>query len=310
MVDYSRADGSRNHKSSFDKAANNIIKYVEDLQKSYNSIWEELEKYRKERAAIIENMIQILKNVKIKTNSPLGRCNNEEINTELNRIINELPFAEKEEIQLSLVKTNNRYAEIVRLGAKLDEIAEELAKLHIAEKDVDEEVVITMPQAKDDDLKQVTKIKKAPKTLIVKLEDRLNSNKKTDDNTEVPADDDLLTPLKEAAKEFGSDEEGMENYLNDMQELLGTKPEEEYIDYKMTRGMTLVELAETVYEDSSLWEALYEYGNNKGVLDRKAAEYGLTKEEAATDPRCLEGVTLQIPLELTTYVERPLRKTA
>ena len=66
MQDFSRAEGSKNHRASFYKASNNIIDYIQYLQNKYRGLSERLEEARKERAAIIEETIQLLKNNKVK----------------------------------------------------------------------------------------------------------------------------------------------------------------------------------------------------------------------------------------------------
>ncbi len=66
MIDFSKAEGSRNHKSSFDHTAKNIIDHVTELENSYQQTWANLERVRKERAAIIEDIILLVKNNKIK----------------------------------------------------------------------------------------------------------------------------------------------------------------------------------------------------------------------------------------------------
>lgn len=65
MIDFSRAEVSKNHHASFMKTSNNIISFVEDLQSKYNSTREKLEIIRKEMAAIKEETIQLIKNNKI-----------------------------------------------------------------------------------------------------------------------------------------------------------------------------------------------------------------------------------------------------
>ena len=98
MIDFSRAEVSKNHHASFMKTSNNIISFVEDLQSKYNSTREKLEIIRKEMAAIKEETIQLIKNNKIRLGKQLCRCDNKELNAELLNAINALEDDEKEKI--------------------------------------------------------------------------------------------------------------------------------------------------------------------------------------------------------------------
>ncbi len=146
MQDFSRAEGSKNHRASFYKASNNIIDYIQYLQNKYRGLSERLEEARKERAAIIEETIQLLKNNKVKLGKQLGRCNNAEINRELLNAINTLNYIEKEKVQINLIKINNRYELICSLGRQLEALSENLTRYRVLENDYDEEVEIILPR--------------------------------------------------------------------------------------------------------------------------------------------------------------------
>lgn len=319
MVDFSRAEGSKNHKNSFDSAAQSVINYMNELQETYKGYWEQLEKHRKERAAIIEHTIQILKNAKVKTISPLGRCNNEEINTELNRAIEELDFINREEVQCDLVKINNRYYEIVKLGKKLEALSEELSNTRVIEKDNDQEVIISLNDYKktaktasqDDELEKVVKIKKASDTLITNLENYLDSTRKLAFSPKevIIEEEDLKIPVTEFARdeeysipEFNTseDEEKINAYLESN---INAEDEIDYVPYTLKDGISFVEITRRVYDDENLWVDLYKYGSNKGIIDRKASEYNMSVSEIVNDPTCLKDLTFQIPTELVTYKE-------
>lgn len=353
MVDFSRAEASRNHRTSFDSTANNIITYIDGLKSSYETTWEELEKYRKERAAFIENIIQIIKSNKAKTTLPLGRCNNEELNEELNSVIDTFEFGAREEIMLYLVKINNRYYEIVRLGAKLEDLAEQISAYRVLENDNDKEVVIDMsiykkqkeevpkeePKKETTDnpgLVRVIKITEASPELIASLEEKLASRRIVNVDTvlsaasdvEMPSliesedlldrkdfniDGNVTSPIEDELTSLYSEDANDEDKINEYIASFSDDDEDEYIPYTFHDGVTLIEIAERVYDDPDLWKELYRYGTNKNKIDRVAAEYKMSVEKIAKSPNCLENVTLQIPTELVTYTEVPtssLKKSA
>ena len=148
MADFSRAEYSKNHKGSFDAAIQATRDYLVNLENEYNKYWNELEALRKERAALIENAIKVLKDNNIKLGKQLCRCNNEELNIELKRALPHLGFSDLEEIQVGIVKINMRFDKITEISAHLVRISNELAKFRTPEKDKDDEVVINFQLAK------------------------------------------------------------------------------------------------------------------------------------------------------------------
>lgn len=204
MLDFSRAEGSKNHRASFMKASNYIVELIEQLQTEYITLWEKLEIQRKERAAIIEETIMLLKNSKVKLNKQLGRCDNGEINNELLQTINALPDEEKETIQINLVRINNRYERICKLGKKLEKISDELSRYRIMEDDYEEEVEIVIPSKNkeqpveskpskidkkltskisiEDGVEKVLSRKKANIELVESLEKTLEERKRPDNS--------------------------------------------------------------------------------------------------------------------------------
>ena len=199
MADFSRAEYSKNHKNSFVAALTTTRKYLEDLETEYTTIWDELEVLRKERAALIENAIKVLKDNNIKLGKQLCRCDNEELNIELEGALPKLGFKDLEEIKISIVKINMRYEKIAELSKDLIRISDELSKYRVREKDQDEEVVVNFKQAKKskqerlkekvlpqdeskksepEELEEVVRTKKAPTDVLIDLNEYLYKNKK------------------------------------------------------------------------------------------------------------------------------------
>lgn len=204
MADFSRAEYSKNHKNSFVAALTTTRKYLEDLETEYTTVWEELEVLRKERAALIENAIKVLKDNNIKLGKQLCRCDNEELNIELEGALPKLGFKDLEEIKISIVKINMRYDKICELSKELIRISDELSKFRVREKDQDQEVVVNFKQAKKskseqlkekvlpkdpvvdeeaEELEEVVSTKKAPTAVLIDFNEYLYKHKKQMDNT-------------------------------------------------------------------------------------------------------------------------------
>lgn len=148
MIDYSRAASSKAANESFQNQAEALKKEIQDLQNQYQIEWDNIEELRKGRAAIIENLIPILKDNGIKLAKPLSRCNHEELMSELKEASNTLPYSAKEEVEVAMVRIDGRYNQIVEQGKKLDELYEKLSKFYIVEKDYDQEVIVSLEEYK------------------------------------------------------------------------------------------------------------------------------------------------------------------
>lgn len=340
MLDFSRAEGSKNHRASLMKASNTIIEIIEQLQKDYNAIWEKLEVQRKERAAIIEETIQLLKNSKVKLNKQLGRCDNVELNKELLRVIPDLPDDQKEIIQINLVRINNRYERICKLGKKLEAFTQTLARYRIMEKDYDQEVELVVPSKKkelaveevkeepkvevkeeklDSDTERVISRSKASKELSDSLDKTLESMARPDNsmkstlieeddirykNEENLFDTNELSSIEDEIERI-TEEDETEDKINEFLESQSNIEEssDEYVLFTINELTTLKEIAKNVYQSEDHWKYIYNYGNNKGKMDRKAAEYEVDIEEIASTPGCLRNVTLQFPTTLVAQEE-------
>lgn len=344
MQDFSKAEVSRNHNTSFKASIKTALEFIDELNQTYQTSRDELEVLRKERAAIIENIIQTLKNKKVKIDKPLGKCNNFEINEELLKVIEKLDFKEREKFQCDLIRINNRYARITELGKKLEEVSNQLSTLHVPEGDYDDELVIdlgpkqevvekkeeikietpTIETIENDDVEpivepvkeeivedipevdditmaipvindiepsiiEVEKTKEEPKPFIVEEKDLFIDDFSGKDNS--------LT-IKHGYTEFNEPKE--EAYIDNS---IYEDEDEDFLYYTISNGVTLEEIAQSVYEDSKLWIDLYKYDTNKGIIDRTAAKLKLTVKETCTKSGCLDNIKLKFPVELITYEE-------
>ena len=367
MQDFSKAEVSRNHNTSFKASIKTALEFIDELNQSYQSSREELEVLRKERAAIIENIIQTLKNKKVKISKPLGKCNNFEINEELLKVIEKLDFKEREKFQVDLIKINNRYARITELGKKLEDVSNKLSTLHVPEVDYNDELVIDLNPEKaavedniktipipevDDTIKAepipepVIEEVKAPETVpeiepVVEAEDfddipvideltmaipivteeqikaeetkeePVKEEKKSRKGPNILEETDLYIDNRSSGKDESmdidlglSDDSIVESALsNYKKEKPNVDEEDDFLFYTITNGVTLEEIAQSVYEDSKLWIDLYKYDSNKGIIDRTAAKLKKTVKEVCTTPGFLDDVKLKFPVELITYEE-------
>lgn len=336
MVDFSRAEGSRNHRASFIKTSTNVIDFVEELQSKYNSTWEKLETIRKEMAAIKEETIQLIKNNKIRLGKQLGRCDNKELNEELLNAINALKDDEKEKIQINLIKINNRYDKIQVLGKELESLTEKLAQYRVLEEDYDDEVVISMPkketkkstntstakkttqtpvQSRTEGLEKVVGRHNASEALIIDFESK--TTKKKQESSENVEEDiryftatDLYNTQELAAIQDEMDyEASIDKMAEEIKEETEVPEEDECILFTINDKLTLKEIAKSVYQSESNWLPLYNYGTNTNKIDRKAAEYGVTVEEIVSNPGYLAEVTLQFPTLLVMPEEVEVTKS-
>lgn len=200
MLDFSKRETSENYKTSFDATLSNVRIELTELENQFNTVWNELETLRKERAALIESAIKILKSNNVKLNKQLCRCNNDELNIELESSLDKLGFKDLEEIKCSIVKINIRYEMIKRLQEKLILLSGKLSMMTHATyaqalssstevngvRDYDDEVVVDftkIKKAKKDKLKEkilpeanleeVVSVKKASPEIIASLNDAL-----------------------------------------------------------------------------------------------------------------------------------------
>lgn len=239
MLDFSKRETSENYKSSFDATLSNVRNELTELEKQFNTVWNELETLRKERAALIESAIKILKTNNVKLNKQLCRCNNDELNVELESSLNQLGFKDLEEIKCSIVKINIRYEMIKNLQDKLIELSAQLSMMASTTygktidttnqvngvRDYDDEVVVDFSKIKkskkdklkeklttEEELESVISVKEAPQELIDSLNSLLEERSKI---VEIPkvTDKKDVSPLDSIIEETDL---GVGNYESDL----------------------------------------------------------------------------------------------
>jgi len=308
MVDFSRAEGSKSHRAAFMRETSNVISYEESLKEQYNTIWEKLEKLRKDRAAIIEDTIQLLKNNKVKLEKQLGRCNNEELISELNSVKMSLPYVERETIEISALKIDNRYDLIQEYGKELQKIYNSILAFKVREIDEDEEVEISTSKNNDEkvedereELESVVSIKKASKSLVTSLEEYKKSHRPDIiDDEDLIGDEDLLD-----TDELSSISDEIAYITEDLKE----ENSDEFIPYSIDDMHSLKEVAKHVYGEDDSWVKIYDYADNAIVIDEVSRNTGESINYIASTPGVLKNVIIKFPTVLVKQEEQT-RKVA
>lgn len=151
MIDYSRADNSKNHKNSFMKMIQSINNDIESLKMKYENIWNKLEVDRKLLAQSIEDSIRILKMLKIKTDKPLNQYSRDEVPSILFKIAKNLDdkVAELKDQLVENAKTiESRFKFIKTKSEELENLENKLSSYYVKEQDYDDEVVIDLSSYK------------------------------------------------------------------------------------------------------------------------------------------------------------------
>lgn len=335
MTTFTRATESKEHRNNVMDAAKRTIDTINKLTTEYESVWQKLEGYRKERAALIEDIIKIVKDGNIKLRKQLCRCDNQELNDVLEEVVDDLDLNQQEVIKCALVKINIRYKQIAELGKKLEGIMQELSHFRTMEADYTDEVVIPYSKliadrikkkamatpAEEEELEEVVSTSFAPPSIVISIGDFLENNKKevnlADEEKEIAfsaiIEESEFAPLYEQKSDIEGavpniEEEYPEatvtNIIASTQETNSSEqiPDEtDFVEFKIENNITLSDIAERVYSSKDYWEALYSYGMNKSRIDRIAAEYNLPYQTICTESGYLNGVELQFPLELVMY---------
>lgn len=151
MIDYSRADNSKNHRNSFMKMIQSINNDIESLKMKYENIWNKLEIDRKLLAQSIEESIRILKELKIKTDKPLNQYSRDEVPGILFKIARDLDdtvVEQKDKIVENAKTIESRFKFIKTKSEELENLENKLSSYYVKEQDYDDEVVIDLASYK------------------------------------------------------------------------------------------------------------------------------------------------------------------
>lgn len=330
IIDLCKAEPSRNFRNSRLAKYDRIIECVKKQREEFVSYHDQVEVVRKERAAIIEGVVKRLKELDIKSLKPLGKYDNEGLIAELNRIIEEHPDINTEDIEIAIVRIRNRYRDIENISKKLKTYSRRIdnypdeAYEPLMEDDYNDEIVITRDSFKTqeviekdtkdeimEDDNKVVETHEASQGILDSLaniidfhrtESKSNNNNVFSDIEELfdnpetynePKEVEIeVTPIDSVEEETESNEVSLT---------------EEYASFTLNKNISLQYLVERVYEETDeestedLWIGVYNYSNNHEQIDAIADELGVSVDCVATTPGLLNGVTLKFPTDLVTY---------
>lgn len=290
MLDYSRSENSKKARNSFHASLVTVRNELDQYEQQYNDIWNRQEEIRKSRAAIIEDMIALLKKHNIKLDKPLSRCNNSEVIESLSKAAVLLPYEPREEVMVAVVRIDERYKQIEMYGKKLEELSNRLAGFYVPEKDYDDEVTISLKDYKID------------KSSIEYMEEQPMEDVSLDQEETIEQEEQDIEEFNEGIADFFSYFE--ERIAEEEQEDFKAEEEQEEIEngvcYTLTDKQTLVEVVEYVYEGQVSWYDLYLYGKNKETLDHFCEEYGYDIEDVVRTKGVLTGLSFEFPQQIKT----------
>ncbi len=294
MVDFSKAEQTKNHKFSFEKTINSLYEHLEGLRKDYLAQWELVEKHRKERAAMVEQLMKVVKEEKIKLATPLNRCNHEELMNEMAEVLPTLTPEVQDKVKPLIQEIDNKYVSIQNEAEKLEKIFIDLSDIRLKEADYEDEVIFMPKKRPKDPTDEIIEKEKTYPSIIE------NNDLVYKANT-IEKDTNMSNTIAEEIESILSSDVPL---LKPQEEVIEVKePEVEDIPYTLHNGITFIEIAENVYGNKNLWEDLYRYGPNRDIIDRKAQEYNVDVETAVNSPTVLDNVELVLPTELT-YIEK------
>lgn len=307
IIDLCKAEPSRNFRNSRLGKYDRIIECVKKQREEFVSYHDQVEVIRKERAAIIEDVVKKLKELDIKSNKPLGKYDNDGLIAELNRIIEEHPEVNTEDIEIAIVKIKNRYRDIQNIQKKLKTYSRRIDNYPdeqyepLMEDDYGDEIVITKDSFKTQDVipdesNRVVEKHEASQSVLESLANILDNYQNRSDKISFIDEffenkEEEVTP-KDVTEEVSSEE---------------TEEKEEYASFTLNKNISLQYLVERVYEETDdaetedLWVCVYNYSDNHEQIDALASELGVSVDCVATTPGLLNGVTLKFPTDLVTY---------
>lgn len=78
---------------------------------------------------------------------------------------------------------------------------------------------------------------------------------------------------------------------------------DDYISFKFDGLVTIRDLANNYYGNPSYWVYIYNYGDNREILNKIALDNNILLEELSTNSDILFGVELKVPKEIEFYSE-------
>ena len=289
MENFAKPSVLKNHRNSFNSSVKAIRGLIDSLSNEYTQIADNISAYSKKRESIIQSLENKFKKYNLQYKSPLIQNSLEdilkyadELESQLDISLASLDGEKKSKViddSLSIPSDVTQIEviskKIEKASKRIEELESELSMIRIPEKDSKEETVINF------------------KDLVNKKKNN-NEVKPVEEHTVVV--DDLSASLDNdniSSDIFRDDETELSSYLDS---LMGE--DNNSVSVNMNNSSSFADKVEAVYGDDSFINNVYNYGNNKNVIDQKAVELGMSSDEVMEDKNALMGVIIDFPTEI------------
>ena len=289
MENFAKPSVLKNHRNSFNSSVKAIRGLIDSLSNEYTQIADNISAYSKKRESIIQSLENKFKKYNLQYKSPLIQNSLEdilkyadELESQLDISLASLDGEKKSKViddSLSIPSDVTQIEviskKIEKASKRIEELESELSMIRIPEKDSKEETVINF------------------KDLVNKKKNN-NEVKPVEEHTVVV--DDLSASLDNdniSSDIFRDDETELSSYLDS---LMGE--DKNSVSVNMNNSSSFADKVEAVYGDESFINNVYNYGNNKNVIDQKAVELGMSSDEVMEDKNALMGVIIDFPTEI------------
>ena len=294
MENFAKPSVLKNHRNSFNSSVKAIRGLIDSLSNEYTQIADNIGTYSKKRESIIQSLENKFKKYNLNYKSPLIQNSLEDI----------LKYAEELESQLDIslasldgekkskviddtlsIPSDITQIEVIskkieKASKRLEELESELSMIRIPEKDSKEETVVNFKE-------------------LVNKKKNNNEVKPVEEHTVVV--DDLSASLDNdniSSDIFKDDESELTSYLDS---LMGE--DNNSVRVSMNNSSSFADKVEAVYGDDSFINNVYNYGNNKNVIDKKAVELGMSSDEVMEDKNALMGEIIDFPTEINLDID-------
>ena len=289
MEDFTRGKVPAKHLASINTMVDSLIGELTNIKDQSTNVITSIEQDRRVLAAAIETAIAIIVKLKIKLPKQLNQYERSEVPGILNDIASKLPqdntenISMKETLEDCARKVETRNKVIAKKVEKLNVLESSLSSYYLKEKDFDDEVVINLAE--------------------IKAKKAAGNQQQLE-----PVQQVVNEPIQIQTQPVQLQQESKyDKYKKDLEELFRTSSSDEEIDEDITinNNYSLKELAELHYDNPEYWNYIYNYKDNKDIIDGIRYLNHMTLEEFIETPDMLFGFTLKFPSEIKTYTFIP-----
>ena len=300
MENFAKPSVLKNHMKSYSSAIkavqDDLNKKMDDLvnnENEYKIIADKITEYSKKRESLIKSLESKFKKYNLDFKQPLISNDldtiikySENLESELNISLASLNGEERDNVLNDSKSSTDEISQLKELSTKIEDESKKLL-------DYEKELFKDRPQEKD-----------ANEEKIINFNDYLKDKKEEPVVEEIENEnDDLVKIINDelnidtiSASIFEENEEN-DNFLSDFNESY-----EEALDIessakaKLNPGSSFNEKVNFVYGEGYI-DKVYNYGNNKKIIDKRAEDCNMTPEEAMNDKEALSGSVIEFPTE-------------